>query len=162
MLSKIRLIHHTNNIVLIVRILLHYITQVLSLFVSKFMIHFCIPCDFDCKFFFQGGLMISTFDYLSERSFTKDFQNLISIGNMAANLDSIISFDVVKDGIALKLTITIVLFRLFFLLHKCFNPIIFSIFNALKILTRSNWNCPSIIYSTELIFARAQFLDLFI
>ena len=95
------------------------------------MIHFCVSSDFDGKFFFQSRFMISTFDYLSERSFTKDFQDLISISNMAANLDSIISFDVVKDGIALKLTITIVLFRLFFLMHKCFNPIIFSIFNAL-------------------------------
>ena len=66
MLSEIILIHHPDNIVLILWVLLHDIVEVLSLLVGKFMIHLCITGDLYCVNWLLWVFVIHALYNLSE------------------------------------------------------------------------------------------------
>ena len=49
--SEVGLVHHANNVVLVVWVLLHDVSQVLSFFMGKLVVHLCVSSDFHRKFF---------------------------------------------------------------------------------------------------------------
>lgn len=68
MLSKECLVNHPYNIMFVLRILLHNIFQILSFFVSEFVIHLSVSGNLYSEQRFSWQFMISALNYLGEWS----------------------------------------------------------------------------------------------
>ena len=66
MLSKVALVKHSHDVVLVVRVLLHYVAEILSFFMSKFVIHLSISGNLDGKCGVCFVAMISALHHLCE------------------------------------------------------------------------------------------------
>jgi hypothetical protein len=109
MIPEVTLIKHSDYVEFILRILLHDVIQIHSLFMSKFVVHLSIPGYFDCELPLLRMFVVSTFNYLSKWSFSEDFNYFIPVSQMFSNIYIIITLKVVKDRITLVLPILRVL-----------------------------------------------------
>lgn len=109
MISEVALIKHPDNIVLVVRILLHDVPQVLCLLVGKLVVHFCVSCNLHCKNWLAFKGVVSALNDLSKGPFTKNLDDLVPVAEMVSNLNLVVAFIVVKYWIALELTVACIL-----------------------------------------------------
>jgi len=101
MVSKVALVEHSYNVVLVVRVLLHYVSEILSFFMGEFVIHLSIPGNLDSKCGLTFATMISALHHLCEGALADDLHDFIAIRKMVANLHSVITLEVVEHRVAL-------------------------------------------------------------
>ena len=98
------------------------------------MIHFGISRNFYSEKWRPWLLVISALNYLSERPFTKNFHDFISVSYVFADLDSVVALKVIKYRVALVLSIIIALVSIFsFILESC-GPFFVQRFQYFKII----------------------------
>lgn len=131
MLPKVGLIDHADNVMLVIWIFLHDVLQILSFLIGKFMIHFCVSCNFNRKNLFSWRFVILALDDLGKGALSKDFHDFVTISNMTTDFDFVISFNVIENWITLKFAIIKVFLSLLFLLVESANSIVLSIFQSL-------------------------------
>ena len=105
MLSEVTLVQHSDDVVLVQWVLLHDVVQILGLLVGELVIHLSIPSDLNSINGLLWVLMVFALHNLCKGTLSKYPHNFIPISNMLSNLDLKVALKVIKDGIALVLTI---------------------------------------------------------
>ena len=105
MLSEIILVHHSHDIVLILRVFLHDVVEVLGFLVSKFMVHLSISSNLDSVYGLFSIFVVFALDHLCKGAFSENFHDLVPIGNVLSYLNLEIALKIIKDRVTLKLTI---------------------------------------------------------
>jgi len=87
-LSEVALVKHSDNVMFVHGVFLHYVLQVLSLLVGKLVVHFSVSCYFKGKDRLIFLHMVLHLHYLGKRSFAQDFHHFVSVRNMVPYLNS--------------------------------------------------------------------------
>ena len=106
--TEIALVHHSDDVVFVERVLLHYVFQILALFVSEFVVHFCVTSYFDSVKRLFGVFVVTALDHLSERTFSENFHDLVAVNDVVADIDSHVAFVVVEGWVAFKLSVLLI------------------------------------------------------
>jgi hypothetical protein len=149
MFPKIGLVQHPHYIVIVQWVLLHYVFQVLSLFVSKFVVHLCVTSNFHSKYWFGSILVIPALHHLSEGALAQHLHNLVSVCEMVSWLHLVIAFKVVEDGISLKLSISCVIIHLSLLEVESFDSLCVHLFEHFDSFCISRGNISSVVDGGE-------------
>lgn len=121
MLTEIALVKHSDDVVLVVGILLHDVTKILGFFVSELMIHLCVTRDLQRQDRFIFLFMVSALDHLSKGAFAQNFHYFISIRDVFANLNSVVAFEVIKHWVSLILSVRMVFLSFLFIFEYLFS-----------------------------------------
>ena len=151
MFSKITLIKHSNNVMLVIWIFLHNIIQILCFFMSKLMVHFCVSCNFQSYNRFIFLFMVFALDYLRKWAFTENLHDFIPIWNMFTNLNSKISFKVIKHGVTLIFSILVIFCWFLLFIKSLFSFFIYRLKN-IKVISMTISNGSSKINCLKLIW----------
>lgn len=129
---------------------------------SELVIHLCVPRNLHSELLLTLCLVITTLDNLSKRSFSKDLDYLIPIGNMLSYFNAIVPFDVVENGVSLEFSVAKVFFGFVFLLVECLDAVVFSILETLEVLSCSMGDGSCKVNCLELVFTSTQLLNFLI
>lgn len=92
--SKVKLIDQSNDVVRVVRVLLHEKIEKLALAIREFVIYICVPRDF--YRYLLLGLVIETSNNLCKRTLAKNFKYLVPVHQMVPKQNIIIAFLIVQ------------------------------------------------------------------
>jgi hypothetical protein len=157
-LPKEGLIHHSDDVVLVLWVLLHNVPQILSFFMSKLMVHLCISGDLHGINWLFRIFVVLTLDHLSEGAFAKNLHDLVSVGDMLSDLNLEITFKIVKDWISLKLSIRCILLLPLFQV-KCFDPFFINLFKHRQIFLGPLSDGAREVNSVELSLSSSKLCD---
>ena len=121
MLTERALVKHSDDVVLVVWILLHDVTKILGFFMSELMIHLCVTRDLQRQDRFIFLFMVSALDHLSKGAFAQNFHYFISIRDVLANLHSVVAFEVIKHWVSLILSVRMVFLPFLFIFEYLFS-----------------------------------------
>ena len=127
-LSKLLMVQQAHDVMLVSRVLSHYVAEVISLLMGELVVHFRVPCYLYSDRRQCRVLVVDALDNLGEAALAKCLHDLVPVRDVVANLGVQIALNVVKQWITLVVAIFLVrgrlsLFKVFYFLGVClFQP----------------------------------------